>query len=298
MSKPISSRIDTSQVIDALNALAKATPSEIDATLWACTRVAEWSMGTIENLERRISMGMEGLGDKLIAAWGDRTQALRDIKVLDQVFHLRGGWTRAWKVVSSNGHVHRSMSCTTCFDTTQFIPLPQVSDLSEEEIVSLAGEAACTVCYPSAPVDTRNKPCMLFTQEEIEARDAKQAEKVARIAAKAAKAIANPDGTPLRVHSVCGVIETEVTAQRTYVELTVDATSGYYERGAKGYGEEAETILVALAHKRGTSVEEQRYLLADKVVAKAKRDDCPKAAAIAKQVKTHYLQKAALKDQA
>lgn len=287
-------KIDTQHVIEALNTLVTATPSEIDAALWDRTRKAEWAMGTIENLEHRISMGVEHLGDKLTAAWGERNQAMIDIKVLDQVFFLRGGWTRAWKVVSSNGHIHRSTSCTTCFDTTKFIPLPQVSGLSEEEIVALAGEGACTVCYPSAPVDTLKQKCMLFTQEEIEARDAKAAEKASKAATRAAKAITNPDGTPLKVHSVCGAIETEVTAQRTYVELTVDATAGFYERSAPGMAQEAEVILIALAHKRGTSVEEQRYLLADKVIAKAKRDDSPRAAAAAKQAKQHYLQKTAL----
>lgn len=109
-------------------------------------------------------------------------------------------WTRAWKVTNVGGHIHRTMACQTCFPTTQFGWLPQVSGLPEAEIVELAASAACTICYPSAPVD---KPTQLFTKSEQEAqaeREAKAAAKIERERKRLEKAIL-PDGSDLLVQT-------------------------------------------------------------------------------------------------
>lgn len=96
-------------------------------------------------------------------------------------FDQRGGWTRAFLVTNTGGHVHSSRSCSTCFPTTHYAWLPQVSGLAEDEIVEMAGERACTVCYPSAPVEVLSKPTQFFTPDEeakakrAEEREAKRA---------------------------------------------------------------------------------------------------------------------------
>lgn len=93
----------------------------------------------------------------------------------------RDGWTRAYKA----GHVHSSTNCSTCHKMGQRTELYWVTELSgmtTDEIAELAGEAACTVCYPNAPV---SKATQIFTPAE-RATSAERAEKVAKLDAKKA----------------------------------------------------------------------------------------------------------------
>jgi hypothetical protein len=66
------------------------------------------------------------------------------------------GWSRFFLVTNTNGHIHRSMSCSTCFYSTQFSWLTELSGLTEAEAVAEYGEILCTVCFPSAPVEWTN----------------------------------------------------------------------------------------------------------------------------------------------
>jgi len=107
-------------------------------------------------------------------------------------FSRRGGWTRAFLVVTSGtGHVHSSQRCHTCYPTTQFHWVTKLSGHDEAEIVEAAGERACTICYPSAPAYVLNRPTALFTKDE-EAKQAARAEREAKKAAKDAQAIIDP----------------------------------------------------------------------------------------------------------
>jgi hypothetical protein len=71
----------------------------------------------------------------------------------DREFNRRGGWTRFFLVTSSNGHIHKSMHCSTCTSTTEFGWLPEVSGKTEAEAVAAHGALLCTTCYPTAPVE-------------------------------------------------------------------------------------------------------------------------------------------------
>ena len=82
-------------------------------------------------------------------------------------------WTRAFLVINSNGHVHSSMGCSTCFDTTRYTWLVQYSNDDEATIVSDAGQDACTVCYPSAPADVLNRPSRIVTADKVAKAQAK-----------------------------------------------------------------------------------------------------------------------------
>jgi len=64
------------------------------------------------------------------------------------------GWSRFFLVVG--GHIHSSLHCSTCYDTTIIGWLPQLSGLTEADAVAEYGAVLCTVCYPSAPVDHVN----------------------------------------------------------------------------------------------------------------------------------------------
>jgi hypothetical protein len=188
------------------------------------------------------------------------------------------GWSRAFLVRNSNGHIHKSRSCTTCFDTTNYVWLTEMSGRDELEIAYLAGEKACTVCYAHAPSAYFLRECGLEDPEVVEARRLRQARK-AEIEAKRQKTgIWNPDGTPLKVfeygfQTYKSEIKAERTAQSVAVNLLVGVQSMHREpREIERSNESIETILIALAHKRGTSVEEQRNLVQAKADAQIKKN--------------------------
>lgn len=193
------------------------------------------------------------------------------------------GWSRAFLVRNSNGHIHKSRDCSTCFDTTQYVWLTEMSGRDELEIAYLAGEKACTVCYAHAPSSYFLRECGLEDPEVVEARRIRQARK-AEIEAKRQKTgIWNPDGTPLKVYeygwsSYKSEIKAERTAQSTAVNLLVGVQSLHREpKEIERSNEAIETILIALAHKRGTSVEEQRALVQAKADAQIKKNERERA---------------------
>jgi hypothetical protein len=108
-------------------------------------------------------------------------------------------WTRYYLVDNTNGHVHKDTHCATCFPTTVYAWLVEQSGMSAEDLVEMAGEKACTVCFPWAPVDVLKQKTKLEVPERKAARLEREAKKAEREAKKAAKAIANPDGSPLEV---------------------------------------------------------------------------------------------------
>jgi len=178
------------------------------------------------------------------------------------------GWSRAFLVRNSNGHIHKSRECVTCFDTTQYVWLTEMSGRDELEIAYLAGEKACTICYAHAPSSYFLRECGLEDPEVVEARRIRQARK-AEIEAKRQKTgIWNPDGTPLKVFEYGfskykSEIKAERTAQSTAVNLLASGirNSNRAPEETARVNDSIETILIALAHKRGTSVEEQRALV-------------------------------------
>lgn len=77
-----------------------------------------------------------------------------EMETLEEVYTAEGGWSRFFVVTSSAGHIHSSMSCSTCRPTTTYGWLPQLSGRTEAEAVEAHGPALCSVCFPSAPVET------------------------------------------------------------------------------------------------------------------------------------------------
>ena len=67
------------------------------------------------------------------------------------------GWSRFFLVPA--GHIHRSMSCSTCnngLSATTFSWLPELSGLTEVDAVAAHGAWLCTTCFPTAPVEHTN----------------------------------------------------------------------------------------------------------------------------------------------
>lgn len=96
------------------------------------------------------------------------------------------GWSRFFLVRSSNGHIHSSMQCSTCFIDTDFGWLVDCSGLTEAEAVAAHGERLCTVCFPSAPSAWTDGKAY-YARIARETRDARTAEREAKKAAKEAK---------------------------------------------------------------------------------------------------------------
>lgn len=201
-------------------------------------------------------------------------QAASDANRLLQAEYVRrGGWTRAYLVDNADGHVHRSTNCSTWRASTRYHWLTELSGHAESEIVELAGERACTVCYPTAPVDVLKRPSKLEGPAQRAAREAAEhraAEKAVRDAKRIEKA-ATRDGSPLVIshHGAWETFRTEQSATNWLVGHWFDAQ--FY--GWSPVSEQTEaTILAALADKHDVPVYEIRGRLQAKLAAKAKRE--------------------------
>lgn len=191
----------------------------------------------------------------------------RQYEALDDEFDRRGGWTRAFIVTNGNGHVHSSMHCGTCFPTTQFGWLPQVSGQTEDQIVDAAGEQACTVCYPSAPVrPSYKKANTLETADQKAAREAREAHKV-ELDAKKAKAAEKALVVSFSKFGYKDTVRTVQSAWNALVSIIVDhkMTDGRYDAHLNAQ----KVLSEALIGKLGQ--EEFDTLLAKKVAASIKR---------------------------
>jgi hypothetical protein len=91
--------------------------------------------------------------EKLAEAIAVRDEAFL---ALDKANAKYGGWSRFFIVNNVGGHIHRTMSCSTCYPTTEFGWLPNLSGLTEADAVEEWGGILCSVCFPSAPVEHTN----------------------------------------------------------------------------------------------------------------------------------------------
>lgn len=126
-------------------------------------------------------------------------------------------WNRYFLVTNTNGHVHRGMDCNTCFPTTLYAWLPELSGCDEAEMIVEFGEMACTICFPDAPA---NPAFHAPGRRDAAAKAERAAEKAEKQALKDAKAITAPDGSPLKVDG--WVIKTKVAAQRELSKAVQD----------------------------------------------------------------------------
>jgi hypothetical protein len=98
--------------------------------------------------------------------------------------HGEHEWSRFFLVTNSNGHIHSSTSCSTCFATTEYVWLTDLSGRTEAETVEAYGEILCSVCFPSAPVAWTNGESNEVKRNRAE-REAAKAERAAKKVAKA-----------------------------------------------------------------------------------------------------------------
>lgn len=67
------------------------------------------------------------------------------------------GWARYFLTVSSRGHVHSSMVCSSCRPKTVFGWLPHLAGKGEIAVVDEHGPVLCSVCFPAAPSDWKQQ---------------------------------------------------------------------------------------------------------------------------------------------
>jgi len=205
-----------------------------------------------------------------------------EIAKLNKIYN-QDPWTRAFLVLASNGHVHSSMDCNTCFPTTRYNWLVQYSNDEESTIVEDAGQDACTICYPSAPAEVLNRPSRIVTADKIakaEAkawRDAKKAEKIAK--EKANAPTKSGEFLYFKNGKYTEVIKTERSAVTEWFNLqwNREVVTHYYDgtphtaesileqeqHNAKNK-EKAEIICQSLAEKYGVSFDQQLKILQTK----------------------------------
>jgi len=132
-------------------------------------RGARWGMSDEEAADKTRQVAASGginasraqrALDSLAAAEKKVDDLNAEAAPLNAEFTRRGGWPRFFLVTNSNGHIHRSMSCSTCRPTTQYAWLPEMSGKSEDEALAELAEGGailCSVCFPSAPVEWTRK---------------------------------------------------------------------------------------------------------------------------------------------
>lgn len=169
---------------DAVGLIVNSGPSwRRSAATW--TQVEEYLAGAEDGYEKsRVERLYASMDEQRV----ESARLQEEMAPFHAEYLRRGRWTRAFLVVNNNGHVHKSMSCSTCYDSTYFNWLPMYSGQDEDQIVADAGERACTVCYPSAPVDVLKRATKIFSEDE-KAAQAARAEREAKRAARLAATI-------------------------------------------------------------------------------------------------------------
>lgn len=242
----------------------------------------------IVELAEKATQALVGLRERL----GDLCAQL---KPLHDEYTRRGGWSRYYLVNNSNGHIHPDTNCSTCNLYTQYRWLTSESGRDEKELVEDAGDRACTVCFPWAPVEALARASK-FRSEAEDVAAARKAERDEKNAAKAAKAAAEtitmPDGTPVRTESGRELtkereVQSEITdllASAMFLanpELVEQARmKSQTEQEIQDWAADrlsAETpvlerLLVALAIKRGIEVKDLRAELTKKATPKFRRN--------------------------
>lgn len=130
--------------------------------------------------------------------WVDYDRAIEAIKAIDsqidplEELYREHRWSRFYLVPA--GHIHRNTNCHSCYETTQYAWLPELSGLTDADAVQAEGEILCTFCFPDAPVAWTEG----VGRRTLEQREEAQKAKEERMRAKAEKSL-SLDGTVVKI---------------------------------------------------------------------------------------------------
>jgi len=193
----------------------------------------------------------------------DEMSALRAEQTELHIVWYEWRWSRYFFVTNTNGHIHESMHCSTCYDTTDYQWLTHLSDRTEAEAVADWGKVLCSVCYPSAPTEwTDGLPVAKIAAREEAARC-----KAERLAKKLEKALL-PDGSTTTLHGAPQMTErgeytrkeqiTTLAQAKTWLREVSDAhawDSDYALTDRAWTVENEAWVVSAIAQKIGTTPE-------------------------------------------
>lgn len=285
-------RADQARKADLAARLPAMTPPDVDAELaeqWnGVYRVwdkLDEAKATLERMRRYRHSDpdeQQRVLDRIQTLRAQSARLIARTKPYDDEWERRGRWSRAYLVDNPNGHLHRSRACSQCFPTTRFYWVTELSGKDEQEIVEQAGADACTTCYPSAPVETLNRPSQIDSPRRAEQRAA-QEERARRTAERAAKRILDPaTGQPLRVIERSfrdgtlrpgAEFKTERGAEIEAVQgLASKLWYGDDHPSAPAWDATARAVAEAIAAKHGEPVDAVMQRLEAKAEAKHRRD--------------------------
>lgn len=282
--------------------ITTATPAEIDTRIAAiAVRQSEIQMG-LQRAQYTLDSkyASESELDKAVetikALNAERGELFDEVAPLNEAYRAQR-WTRFYLVTNSNGHVHTSTECETCFADTAFGWLTQFSGTEQDEMGKLSGMDACARCFPNLPAEVMQakRDARVDTPERIQAREEREAaaaeceaKKAAKLAKAAAEAIAMPDGSP--VTDIAGnVLARESKVRSEYVNdaalalfmaqpelvfqggLSDDEHKAICAKRTANLEADSARYLAALAHKAGVTTEEMAAQLDKKVQAAYRR---------------------------
>jgi len=223
---------------------------------------------TVDTLEPQLSeWGQLQFNDavKRLKEKFEKRKAVAEERRPLEAIYQQHGWSRFFLVTNTNGHIHKTMQCHTCFEDTNFKWLPRLSGLTESDAVQQEGEILCTVCFPTAPVNWTQG----VARRDLEARAARAAAKAEREAKKLAKALL-PDG---RVF-VFGYARL-ATLHAAKIELAAELEFQKYAPHATHQfrtAEEIQRLIEAIAAKEGKTAQEVEVETKKKVNKKLSKD--------------------------
>lgn len=278
--------------------LDTATPVEIDTRIVAILvrrseiennlRREQYTLDSTFATEAQLNKAVEtvkGLNAQMALLIDERAE-------LDDEFRGRGGWTRYFLVLNSNGHVHTSTECETCFADTEFGWLTQFSGTDHDEMGKLSGMDACARCFPNLPAEIMQakRDARVDVPERIAEREARQAAAALKAAKAAEKGITNADGSTLYQvdddnkggwRETTYVVKTAIAAKRNAMEAAYDlffynekhpTHPGVTHPQTAAWIETVRRNVEALSAKEGKPVEEIRAEIDKKVEAKYRRE--------------------------
>ncbi len=209
-------------------------------------RVARWQLTDDEALQQAAirSLNSEKARSTMTnwtAVCGQLGTIRAETAELDAIYQARL-WNRYFLVTNGNGHVHREMTCRTCYPTTQYAWLPELSGCDEAEMITEFGEKACTVCFPDAPA---NPSYHAPGRRDREAIDARETAKAVRESVKAAKNLTEAE----QFKDVWGWVTTVAGCKKVlrdeveYRDFFGHGTHSYHEATARA-AEKATAVLL------------------------------------------------------
>ena len=252
----------------------KVNPVEVDTAL-AKVWEQKWRVGQeiqrlVETTERYRKSKYSYYADSIVRNEEKIAElSIEFDKLINEVAELESkyeGWSRAFLVRNGNGHIHSSMNCSTCFPTTLFLWLTEYSGADEDKIVKDAGEMACSVCFPNAPVDYRYRPCVIQDPELVEAKRIRDEAKRIRDEAKELKGIKDLDGKSLSVSGFGKYRDTLNTLRSAEIWLVnagfeiaiFDPERTWQAEAHENKKVDFVRVLAAIAKKKNVSVDEVR----------------------------------------